>query len=153
MWWWKIIIQLLASKDNVNPLSANPKKWSNTLKQFVGNLPTNCLTVFDHFVNLTFKSLILSKQVRRSRSVTFWHHASNGKNEELLWSLPLRRLFATKLYSLFIHVIRPSRRKCNKVLLTFQCSNFALSLTSLKHGAKTLQQVPVQSAEAFAQQI
>ena len=21
-----------------NPLSANPKKWSNTLKQFVGNL-------------------------------------------------------------------------------------------------------------------
>ena len=35
----------------INPLSANPTKWSNTLKQFVGNLTTNCLSVFDHFVN------------------------------------------------------------------------------------------------------
>ena len=35
-----------------NPLSANPTKWSNTLKHFVGNLPTNCLSVFDHFVRL-----------------------------------------------------------------------------------------------------
>ena len=24
-----------------NPLSANPTKWSNTLKQFAGNLPTH----------------------------------------------------------------------------------------------------------------
>ena len=31
-------------------LNANPAKWSNTLKQFVGKLPTNCLSVFDHFV-------------------------------------------------------------------------------------------------------
>ena len=36
----------------VNPLSANPEKWSNTLKQIVGNLPTICLSVFDHFINL-----------------------------------------------------------------------------------------------------
>ena len=40
-----------------NPLSANPTKWSNTLKQFVGNLPTNCLSVFDHFVKLVLKVL------------------------------------------------------------------------------------------------
>ena len=40
-----------------NPLSANPIKWSNTLKQFVGNLPTNCLSVFDHFVKLALKRL------------------------------------------------------------------------------------------------
>ena len=26
-----------------NSLRANPTKWSNKLKQFVGNLPTNCL--------------------------------------------------------------------------------------------------------------
>ena len=31
-------------------LSVNFTKWSNTLKQFVGNLATNCLSVFDHFV-------------------------------------------------------------------------------------------------------
>ena len=38
-------------------LSANPIKWSNTLKQFVGNLPANCLSVFDHFVKLALKRL------------------------------------------------------------------------------------------------
>ena len=41
----------------LNPLSANFIKWSNTLKQFVGNLPTNCLSVFDHFVGLALKRL------------------------------------------------------------------------------------------------
>ena len=29
-----------------NPLSTNPTKWPNTLKQFVDNLPTNCLSVW-----------------------------------------------------------------------------------------------------------
>ena len=38
-----------------NPLSANPTKWSNTLKQVVGRLPTNCLSVFDHFVGLALE--------------------------------------------------------------------------------------------------
>ena len=41
-----------------NPLSANPTEWLNTLKQFVGNLPTNCWNMFDHFVGLAFKGLI-----------------------------------------------------------------------------------------------
>ena len=43
----------------VNPLSVNPTKWPNTLKQFVGKLPTNCLSVFDHFVGLTLKGLTI----------------------------------------------------------------------------------------------
>ena len=42
----------------INPLSANRTKWPNTLKQFVGKLPTNCLSVFDHFVKLALKVLI-----------------------------------------------------------------------------------------------
>ena len=42
---------------NVNPLIINPTKWSNTLKQFVRNLPANCLSVFDHFVGLALKGL------------------------------------------------------------------------------------------------
>ena len=42
----------------LNPLSANFTKWSNTLKQFVGNLPTNCLSLFDHFVKLVLKGLM-----------------------------------------------------------------------------------------------
>ena len=37
----------------VYPLSANITKWSNILKQ----LPTNCLSVFDHFVILALKGL------------------------------------------------------------------------------------------------
>ena len=40
-----------------NPLSANPEKWSNTLKHIVGNLPTICLSVFDHYMNLALKGL------------------------------------------------------------------------------------------------
>ena len=46
-------------------LSANPTKWSNTLKQFVGKLPTNCLSVFDHFVKLVLKGL-------KEQKVLFW---------------------------------------------------------------------------------
>ena len=41
----------------LNPVSANFTKWSNTLKQFVGKLPTNCLSVFHHFVGLVLKGL------------------------------------------------------------------------------------------------
>ena len=37
--------------------SANFTKWSNKLKQFVGSLPTNCLSMFDHFVRLVLKGL------------------------------------------------------------------------------------------------
>ena len=51
----------------VNPLSANPEKWSNTLKQIVGNLPTICLSVFDHFINLALKGLketLLTKKTK-----------------------------------------------------------------------------------------
>ena len=35
-----------------NPLNANPTKWSNTLKQFIGKLLTNCSSVTDHFVGM-----------------------------------------------------------------------------------------------------
>ena len=31
--------------------------WPNTLKRFVGNLPTNCLSVFRHFMGLALKGL------------------------------------------------------------------------------------------------
>ena len=41
----------------INSLSVNPRKWSITLKQFVGKLPTNCLSVLVHFVGLAFRRL------------------------------------------------------------------------------------------------
>ena len=38
-----------------NPLSAKFIKWSNTLKQIVGKLPTICLSVLVHFSGLAHK--------------------------------------------------------------------------------------------------
>ena len=43
-------------------------KWSNTLKQLVDNLPTNCVSIFDHFMGLTLKGLKFS-----SKYHTIWH--------------------------------------------------------------------------------
>ena len=49
----------------INPLSAKFIKWSNTLKQIVGKLPTICLSVFDHFSEVVFKGLnILTSSFR-----------------------------------------------------------------------------------------
>ena len=58
--------------SSVNPLSANPKKWSNKLKQFIGKLSMNCLSVFGNFVGLTLKELnyyflILKPSMQKSR--------------------------------------------------------------------------------------
>ena len=60
---------VFAQFPNINPLSAKLTRWPNTLKQFVGNLPTNCLSVFDNFVGLALKGLssCLFKYVSLSR--------------------------------------------------------------------------------------
>ena len=49
-----------------NSLSTSFTKWSNTLKQFVGKLPTNCLCVFDYFVGLARKGLIYITNITQS---------------------------------------------------------------------------------------
>ena len=64
--WSFFIKNFIVKRDlhyvKLNPLNANPTKWSNTLKQFVGKLPTNCFSVFDHFVGLAFKGLRLFRK-------------------------------------------------------------------------------------------
>ena len=56
-----------------NLLSANPTKWSNTLKQFVGKLPTNCVSVFDHFVGLALKgSIYFLKEFRKGQDKLYY---------------------------------------------------------------------------------
>ena len=60
-----LVSHVLLLFHSLNPLSANPTKWSNTLKQFL----TNCLSVFDHFMNLALKGLkahTISQQNMRS---------------------------------------------------------------------------------------
>ena len=54
----------------LNPLCANPTKQSNTLKQFVGKKPTNCLCVFDHFLGLVLKGLIFFHEKMYKLSLT-----------------------------------------------------------------------------------
>ena len=61
------INQLLNNLINVKPLSANITKWSNTIKQFFGNLPMNCLNVLDHFVGLALKRLNVTSELNRNK--------------------------------------------------------------------------------------
>ena len=42
----------------INYFSANPTKWSKNLKEFVDELLTSCLSVFDYFLGLPLKGLI-----------------------------------------------------------------------------------------------
>ena len=50
------LVPLLAARK-AQRVKHQPTKWSNTLKQFVTKLPSNCLSVFDHFVGLALKGL------------------------------------------------------------------------------------------------
>ena len=59
----------------INSVNANPTKWSNILKQFVGNLPTNCLSVFDHLVRSALQRVKSFFCFRKS----FWY--SSKKSE------------------------------------------------------------------------
>ena len=52
--------------NTFKPSSTNPKKWSNTLKQFVDNLSMNCLSVFDDFLGLARKGL---KGIHKKRKI------------------------------------------------------------------------------------
>ena len=56
---WRFNFQELSSV-RINLLSASSTKWSNTLKKFVSNLPTNFLIVLDHFFGLALKNLTLA---------------------------------------------------------------------------------------------
>ena len=56
-----------------HPLSANLTKWSHTLKQFVGNLPRNCLSVFDHFVGLALQGLKVKEILIISQDKPNWN--------------------------------------------------------------------------------
>ena len=58
----------------INPVSTNPTKWSNTLKQLNCKLPTNCLSMLDHFAGLAFNGLNGSVRVFFvSRIVVLFH--------------------------------------------------------------------------------
>ena len=46
---------LSTHSNGTNLSTISPTKWSNTLKQFVGKLPANFLSLLDHFVDWCLK--------------------------------------------------------------------------------------------------
>ena len=73
---WFIKTIIIHHLKSMNPLSANPAKCSNTIKQLVGKLPTNCLSVLDHVVGLTIKGLKLSlikNSPERTWKILLWY--------------------------------------------------------------------------------
>ena len=107
-------------RRGINALSVNLTKWSSTLKQFVGNLPTNCLSVFDHFVKLALKGLRLSPQndfiqqnqtfsVHRLKSYT-WFRDSRFISQKQ--SIIIRTVFDERLY-IDMNMLCHKRHKCS----------------------------------------
>ena len=86
------------SGECFNPLSANPTKRSNTLKQFVGNLLTNFLSVFDHFVKLTLKGL--TGQLRLQRLIKQIAHLLKVPFSRLELSFYISTKFSHEIKSL-----------------------------------------------------
>ena len=70
----------------LNPLSAKPTKWSNTLKQFVGNLPTNFLSVLDHFVKFAL-----------CKSLDWFLYDNGPRHERVKWLRPTFKIVILSL--------------------------------------------------------
>ena len=75
-------------QSQLNPLSANPTKWSKT-QTIRRLLPTNCLNVFNHFVGLALKGL--SDTGRRPVMLVYVH--SNEINEKFDVDLWLAKVY------------------------------------------------------------
>ena len=60
----------------INPLSANPTKWPNTLEQFVGN--------FDYFAKLALKGLIFTTSPFQKYGDTF--NSYNAASELMVYA-------------------------------------------------------------------
>ena len=61
-------ISKFLSLHEFDPLSTNPTKWVKHIQAIRRLLPTNCLSVFDHFVELALEGL--SSVQRRSRTLS-----------------------------------------------------------------------------------
>ena len=105
---WRHCYKVIFLFKNVNPLNAKFIKWSNKLKQFIGKLPTNCLSVFDHFVGLAFKGLnklfvvyTWNIYIEKILNVSILSHASI---KTLRWQSSnqiLLKMYVSKLLSMY----------------------------------------------------
>ena len=60
--WLYLLDEVAMTQKTINVLSTNPTKWPNTLKESVGKLTTNCLSVFGNFVKLALKGLKMTQK-------------------------------------------------------------------------------------------
>ena len=113
-----------------NPLSANPRKWSNTLKQFVSNLATNCLSVFDHFVILVPKRLILmSEKYFQSRKGKYMWEGIFFPPRKRNWSWYFGNIFRIMLSQRYVQKLEINRNNsmCIKADNISKSVNFRVS--------------------------
>ena len=103
---------ILFSRDKnlpkLNPLSANPTKWSNTLKQFVCKLLTNFLSVLVHFeefgakrINITYNN----NRIKQYRMVEYLGCCLHANLVESQWQW---NLFGRSIQSYNSYVDRMS---------------------------------------------
>ena len=59
---------------SLNPLSANPHKMVKLTQKFVGNLLTNCLSVFNHFVGFAHERLSYIHAFTFASSIVLFMH-------------------------------------------------------------------------------
>ena len=100
---WMGLMNIYRNFHIINSLNNNPTKGSNTLKQFVGNLLTNCLNVFDHFVKLALKGL-----THKSRVITTKAKSYKSDNKRRSWFY--NRLLCTGCAKLSTNKVRYSKK-------------------------------------------
>ena len=93
--------------NGLNPLNTSPTKWSSTLKQFVDNLPTNYLSVFDQLVKLALKGLRLV-YIKPSRPVRF---------KKLYWNKKVTWIF---IFTLLCSASKGFMRALNAFIKPFE---------------------------------
>ena len=86
----------------INTLSANPTKWSDTNKQFVGNLPTNCLSMFDHFVGFALKGLTFWRVNVLGGAYIWWSLYSEFYTIDKPLKMMLKKADSTQIFLLKI---------------------------------------------------
>ena len=94
----------LKNSDIIKPLSANPTKWSNALKQFVGKLPTNYSSVFDHFVGLALKGIMCNSARSYSPKWSWWFTVQGFAD----FRIALKREGASKITAILVSKFRRS---------------------------------------------
>ena len=107
---------------NVNPLSDNPTKWSNTLKQFVIRrlLLMNYLSVLAHFVGLASKGLFswMMCWMNLTHFISVLHFYTSWKHQKAVrFSDVFRGYGNLRLGTSELKLRKKTRQRCQLILM------------------------------------